>query len=178
MKQEQTNKTIPFGKPALIGNFKVWRSRTVVGKGRNKSDLECINISNVDGSWFVRIPATFEMFGMITVAFAWYNGENEEEKKRGEDFLQSSLSNMMYVSCICNGFYHHGVQMLTNVYANPDLLRDKKKFKALKKETEGCIERFLLWREEYERQMKIEPTEKEQQQEEFAEQAAEIISNK
>lgn len=173
---EQT-KTIPFGKPAAIGNFKLWRSKTVIGKGKGKTELECINVSNADGSWFVRIPATFEMFGMITVAFQWYNGENQDEKKRGEDFLSSALSNMLYVSCICNGFYHHGVQMVTTAYANPDLLKDKKKSKAFKKETEKLIERFLFWREEYDKQMKREPTEKEMKQEEFAEEAAEILSN-
>lgn len=177
MAQSEVKNSIPFVKPVRVGNFKLWRSKTVIGKGKDKLDIEAINVSNLDGTWSVRIPATFEMFGMIVAAYQWYNSDNDEEKKRGEDYLFTVFSNMMYVSSVCNGFYHRGVQMVSTVYAYPDVLRDKKKFKSLKKEAEGTIKRFLEWRKDYDEYLRsLEPSGKELMQDEIAEKAMNILN--
>lgn len=175
--EQDKNKTIPFIKPVRVGNFKLWRSKTSIGKGKDKMDIEAINVSNLDGTWSVRIPATFEMFGMVVEAYQWYNSDNPDEKKRGEDYIFTIFSNMMYVSSVCNSFYHRGVQMVSTVYAYPDVLRDKKKFKSLKKEAEGTIKRFLEWRKDYDKYLEsLEPTEKELMQDEIAEKAMNILN--
>ena len=173
---EDKKNTIPFVKPVRVGNFKLWRSKTSVGKGKDKMDIEAINVSNLDGTWSVRIPSTFEMFGMVVAAYLWYNSDDADEKKRGEDYLFTVFSNMMYVSSVCNGFYHRGVQMVSTVYAYPDVLRDRKKFKSLKKEVQGTIDRFLDWRKDYDKYLEsLEPTEKELMQDEIAEKAMNIL---
>lgn len=164
---------IPFGKPARIGNFKVWRSRISLefmptrdmlseedqirlDKGqiklrKQKEDIEAINISNLDGTWMTRIPETFEMFIMISDAYGWYMSEEEGPKKRGEDYLSTILSNMLWVSNITNGYYHEGVFLVGAAYANPELLTDKKKFKDFKKEAEGVVDRYIKWRKEFDK---------------------------
>lgn len=169
---------IPFGKPVRMGNFRIWKSVYVVGKGKTKTDLECINVSNLDGTWYVRIPQTFEMFSMLTLAYQWSQSEDAEEQSRGEKFIRTVLSNMTYVSCICNGFYHHAVEMVTSAYANPALLQDTEDGKKFMFDAKGTKERFLAWYEEYKKHVsENQPTEQDFHQEDIAEEAMEILSN-
>lgn len=159
---------IPFGKPARIGNFKIWRSKMELtftpditekemdGKGRTvvrkqKETIECINISNLDGTWMTRIAETFEMFVMLTECYDWYMSDDEEAKQRGEDYLTTVLSNLLWVSNITNGYYHEGVFMVGMAYAHPELLTDKKKFKDFKKEAEGVMDRYVNWRKDFDK---------------------------
>lgn len=174
----ETPVRIPFGKPARLGNFRIWRSNLAVGKGKSKSGVECINLSNLEGTWLVRIPQNYEMFGMLTIAYQWANSENAEERRRGDGFIRTALSNMAYVSMVCNGFFHHGVEMVASAYANPDLLKDGERGLAFKKDAKETIGRFLEWRKEYEKHVADnEPTEQELHQEEIAEQAMEILGD-
>lgn len=156
---------IPFVKPCHVGNFKIWRSKyevtvsptdeqrkevRVKSDGKKKAtnrkvSIECINISNLDGSFAVRIPQMFEMFGMLTVAYQWYFGDDADRKARGEEYLRSVLSNLMYVSCISNGYYHTGIQALTSVYADPDKLNDREFIKNVGE----AIDKFVAWHKDY-----------------------------
>lgn len=177
--QQTGQKGIPFGRPARIGNFRLWKSAVTIGKGKAKNGIECINVSNLDGTWLVRIPQTFEMFGMLTVAYQWANSENTEERRRGDAFIRTALSNMAYVSMVCNGFFHHGVEMIAAAYANPSLLQDTEEGKNFIGDARGTVERFLAWREEYDKHVADnEPTDKDIRQEEFAEEAMDILDGK
>ena len=174
---------IPFGRPARIGNFKIWKSKFTFDKDADGKKIKpqivgyCINVSILDDSWIVRIPQTFEMFGMLTVAYQWYKSDNAEERKRGLDFLRTAMSNIFYVSSICNGFYHHGVEMLTSAYADPSVLRDTENGRAFIEDVKGTVSRFLSWREEFDKHVSAsEPTEQDIRQEELAEKAADILS--
>lgn len=170
---------IPFGRPARMGNFRIWRSTIVVGKGKAKTGIECINVSNLDGTWLVRIPQNYEMFGMLTIAYQWANSENAEERRRGDGFIRTALSNMAYVSMVCNGFFHHGVEMIAAAYANPSLLQDTEEGKNFIEDAKGTVERFLAWREEYDKHVADnEPTDKDIRQEEIAEEAIDILDGK
>lgn len=167
----------PFGKPARLGNFRIWRSNLAVGKGKSKSGVECINLSNLEGTWLVRIPQNYEMFGMLTIAYQWANSEDAEERRRGDGFIRTALSNMAYVSMVCNGFFHHGVEMIAAAYANPTLLQDTKEGQSFMADAKDSIERFLVWRKEYEKHVKEnEPTEQDLHQEDIAEEAMEILN--
>lgn len=175
----ETPVKIPFGKPARLGNFRIWRSNLAVGKGKSKSGVECINLSNLEGTWLVRIPQNYEMFGMLTIAYQWANSENAEERRRGDGFIRTALSNMAYVSMVCNGFFHHGVEMIAAAYANPSLLQDTEEGKNFIEDAKGTVERFLAWREEYDKHVADnEPTEKDIRQEEIAEEAMDILDGK
>lgn len=164
---------IPFSKPARIGNFKIWRSRISLefmptrdmlseedqirlDKGqiklsKQKEDIEAINISNLEGTWMIRIPETYEMFIMLMQSYGWYMSDNEEAKKRGEDYLTTVFSNMLWVSNITNGYYHEGVFMVGGAYADPTLLSDKKKFKSFKDTADRVIKDYLSWRKTFDK---------------------------
>lgn len=168
---------IPSGRPARMGNFRLWRTLTVVGKGKFKTNVECINVSDLDGTWLVRIPQTYEMFGMLTVAYQWSQSEDMEERRRGNGFIRTAISNMFYVSSVCNGFFHHGIEMVAAAYANPTLLQDTKEGQSFMADAKDSIERFLVWRKEYEKHVKEnEPTEQDLHQEDIAEEAMEILN--
>lgn len=168
---------IPFGRPARMGNFRLWKTLTVVGKGKAKTNVECINVSDLDGTWLVRIPQTYEMFGMLTVAYQWSQSEDMEERRRGNGFIRTAISNMFYVSSVCNGFFHHGIEMVAAAYTNPTLLQDTKEGQSFMADAKDTIERFLVWRKEYEKHVKEqEPTEQDLHQEAIAEEAMKILN--
>lgn len=170
---EKNKAVIPFVKPVRVGNFKLWRTRVDMGK---KTTIEAINISDLDGAWCVRVPQTFEMFGLLTIAYQWINGNDAAERERGEAYLRTMISNMFYVSSVSNGYYGQAVQMVSAIYADPALLTDKDKNKQLKKEVDSLKKKYLAWREEYDKRMaQNEPTEKEAEQEEIAEQAMNVL---
>ena len=186
---------IPFNKPARVGNFKLWRTNFMLefmpsrdmlseedqvrlDKGeiklkKQRTSIECINISNLDGSWMTRIPQTWEMYGMLTLAWQWYNGDNEDEKKRGKDYFTTVLSNMAFCGSISNEYYHQALMMIATAYAYPVLLSDKKKFKDFSKEAENLIKDFLSWRKDFDKRVNRPLTEEEQRQEEAAQQIME-----
>ena len=168
---------IPSGRPARMGNFRLWKTLTVVGKGKSKTNVECINVSDLDGTWLVRIPQTYEMFGMLTVAYQWSQSEDMEERRRGNGFIRTAISNMFYVSSVCNGFFHHGIEMVAAAYANPTLLQDTKEGQSFKADAKDSIERFLVWRKEYEKHVKEnEPTEADMKSDQVAEEMLEELN--
>lgn len=197
--QQTEQSAIPFGKPARIGNFKIWKSKFELvsdpteeqrkkvaeesgGKKkaiRQKVTIDCINVSILDGSWMVRIPQTFEQFAMLSLAYSWSLSDDKDEQVKGTDYLRTAISNMYYVSCICNGFFHHGVEMVTSAYADPDLLKENERGVAFLKDAKQTIERFLEWRKGYDELVKAgEPSDRELHQEEIAEKAMEILDGK
>lgn len=191
---------IPFGKAVRVGNFRIWRSnftldfmptcemlseedRARLDRGeirlkRQKENVECINISNMDGTWMTRIPQTYEMYGMLTMAWQWYNSDNAEEKKRGEDYFSTVLSNMSYVSSIGNGFYHQALMMVATAYAYPALLSDRKKSREFGREADSLVRDFLSWRKEYDRHMNRPLSGEEMSRDEAAQQIMEEMEKR
>lgn len=139
------DRKIPFVKPARVGNYKIWRTKATVGKGKDKYDVEQICVSDLEGVWQVRIPETNVMFSAVSGLYA-------DEELAGS--LSTIFANMLMVSSIPNGFFHRAVQMCSALYFNPDLLRKKKERKDLVKEAKKLVEDFLEWREVYESQVK------------------------
>lgn len=174
---------IPFWKVARIGNFKIWKSKYTFDRDADGKKIrpqivgDCINVSILDGSWMVRIPHTFEQFAMLSLAYAWSLSEDKDEQVKGREYLRTAISNMYYVSCICNGFFHHGVEMVTSAYVDPDLLKENERNEAFLKDAKLTIERFLEWRKGYDAMVAAgEPSDRELHQDEIAEQAMEILS--
>ena len=188
MEKEDKKKEIPFGKPARVGNYKLWRSRcrmTVTPTGEDKEmvlkepggkrkavsrtyDIEQINVSSLDGTWQVKIPVTFDMFGMVRDLFA--GGEYGR--------LATIFANMMYSSVIANGYFHEALRRIVVCYANPSVLEEgSDDFKSLKEDARNLIKDFLEWRRMYDRKMKeLEPTEEDMTHDDIAGQAAEILN--
>lgn len=70
MERNDQRPQIPFVKPVRIGNFRLWRSRYTIKDGREKADIECLHVSSLDGAWMVRIPSTMSLFAVICDSYA------------------------------------------------------------------------------------------------------------
>lgn len=150
----EERKEIPFGRPARIGNFRIWRSRLKVKGGKEKEkgkaasyDIEQINISTLDGTWQVKIPATFEMFAMITELFAEHDGSAGDRRTAQ---LSTVFGNMMYASVIANGYFQQALNFCTLVYSNPSLLDEKDgNHKAFIHDVKIFAKAFTDWAKKY-----------------------------
>lgn len=160
MEKNTEKHEIPLGKPARVGNYKLWRSGKQVGKGKNKYSIEQINVSSIDGDWQIKIPATVGMFSMIRDLYADGN----------DRMLEFFFNNMMYVSIVPNGYYHKAVDMVSTVFANPDLLNEEdEQHELLVDNVKALIKGFLEWRKEYDKIVSSsEPTDEEMMNDEVA----------
>ena len=154
---------IPYGKPARVGNYRIWRSKYPVGKGKDKDFIDQINVGNLDGTWQVKIPATFEMYAILTEL---YSDEGNQE------ILADYVNNMAFVTITGNGYFQRAVELVAIAYANPSLLtRKDKHHKPFVKNAEALIKAFLEWRKVYDERVKLdEPTEQDDRQDEIASQ--------
>lgn len=152
---------IPYGKPARVGNYRIWRSKYPVGKGKDKDFIDQINVGNLDGTWQVKVPATFEMYAILTEMYA-------DEGK--QEILAEYVNNMAFVTITGNGYFQRAVELVAIAYANPTLLtRKDKQHKAFVKNAEALIKAFLEWRKVYDERVKLdEPTEQDDRQGEIA----------
>lgn len=103
---------IPFGKAVRVGNYKVWRSRS--------REMEQVNVSNLDGTWTVKIPQSAAMFGTITQAFV-----TTDENLR-DQFLGMIFTNMQNVCLVNSESLHDAFFFLTEMMSFPYLLLPEK----------------------------------------------------
>ena len=201
MAKENNDLLIPFGKPARVGNFKLWRGKYNLGSGKDKTAIECVHVSNLDGSWMVRIPSTSEMFGFIVSQYATVDTEMREK------ILGMIFTNMHNINLIPSPALHDGFWFLTEMMTFPYMLlsekdmvkRMEKGMKAIgvdRKKADDHIKEMVAYRkqlydlierkkgqliEEYERQQaerrgKEEESLKALEQDEIAEQAISVLN--
>lgn len=192
---------IPFGKAVRVGNFKLWRGNYVIASGKDKTAIECIHVSSLDGSWMVRIPSTSSMFGTICSGYA-----TVDETLR-EQYLGMILTNIYNVSNISSVALHDGFNFLVEMMTFPYMLLSEKEMeRRMKKNMEKLgydkqkirnhIDNMLEYRrqlyelierkkkdyiEEYERQQaermaKEDEANKQLEQDEIAEQAIDMLN--
>lgn len=161
------NREIPYGKPVRVGNFKVWRTKKTIGRGKERTDVEQVNVSTLDESWHVKIPATFEMVAMMRGLFS-------ENTERRDGQLSAIFSNILYSSCVPNGYFQRALSMCAMAYADPGLLReDGDGHDEFMHDVRVLVSAFLEWRDEYDRQAAAyEPTDEEMRSEEVADEIA------
>lgn len=123
---------IPFVKPVRVGNYKLWRSKIVVGSGKDKTDIEVVNVSSLDGTFKVQIPATSDMYGLICQQYA-------DESDKSNEFLTMLFANFINICLSANPALHDGLFFLTEMLSFPYLLLTEKemvkRMKAVYKET-------------------------------------------
>lgn len=194
---------IPFLRAVRIGNYKLWRSKYNIGSGADKTSIDCLHVSNLDGSWMVRIPSTSSMYGCIMNGFA-----TSDDHIR-ESFLGMILTNMHNICNINSEALHDAFFFLQEMMTFPYLLLSEKEM--VKRIEEGLKERgmdkkaikehtakLVDWRkqlyelverkrarliEDYERHQALQKEyervseEEDLRHDDLAEQAAEILSN-
>lgn len=194
---------IPFGKAARVGNFKLWRGNYVIGSGKDRTSIECVHVSSLDGSWMVRIPSTSQMFSTLM------NGYATVDEDLRDQYLGMILTNQYNVCNIPSVALHDGFNFLVEMMAFPYMLLSEKDMEKRMKEqlrasgmekdkAKEHIAKMMDYRrqlyelierkktayiEEYERQQKErwekEPeAQKQLEQDEIAEQAIDILNEK
>lgn len=196
---EKNDFAIPFVCPVRVGNYKLWRGRYNIGKGKEKTSLECLHVSNLDGSWMVRIPSTLSMFTTICNGYATTNTEMRD------NFLGMLFTNIYNISTSSSETLHDALFFFTEMLSFPYLLLSEKEMcrrmekgmkdagfdKSRRKEHIGkmCDYRRQLYElieqkrsdliDVYERQQasrRSQESDKDMEQEALAEQAMDILS--
>lgn len=131
---------IPFGKAARVGNYKLWRSKGRLSVmpddderkkvreesgGKRKAvghtyDMEYVNVSNLDGSWSVRIPQASMMYSTIC------NGYNTTDDNIRDQFLGMIFTNMQNICLSPSEALHDALFFLTEMMSFPYLLLSEK----------------------------------------------------
>lgn len=114
------SQTIPFVKPVRVGNYKLWRGRFAINSGSDKTDIACIHISNLDGSWMVRIPSTMALYGVIMDGYAM-----DDEKQR-DLFLRTVFDNIYSLGTSSSVFLHDAFSFVIQMVSSPYLLLPEK----------------------------------------------------
>ena len=192
---------IPFGKAARVGNFKVWRGNYAAAGG--KDGIECVHVSNLDGSWMVRIPSTSTMYGFICQQYATVDTNIRD------NMLGMIFTNVYNCSNLPSQALHDGFWFLQEMMTFPYLLLPEKEMEKRMKENmkklgidksraKDHVSKMMEYRkglyelierkknaliEDYERQqaerMAKEPDEeKKMEQDDIAEQAVDILNEK
>ena len=104
---------IPFGRAVRVGNFKLWRGRLAVGSGKDKTGIETVNVSNIDGTWKVQIPSTSQMFAFICAQYATVDTEKRDQ------FLGMVLTNMLNINLTPSAALHDSLFFLTEMMSFP-----------------------------------------------------------
>ena len=107
---------IPFRKAVRLGNFKLWRGNYKV----NEATIESLHISNLDGSWMIRIPSTSTMFGTIMQGYATVDPEIRE------NFLGMILTNIYNCSTCSSEALHDAFHFLVEMMTFPYMLLPEK----------------------------------------------------
>ncbi len=165
-------KKIPYQKAVRVGNYKLWRSKTAItinpteeerskvrveSHGRKKLvskrfDIDVINVSNLDGSWKVQLPATMMIYTIICDAF------NQPEEVR-DNFLRLLFGNYLTLTTSSSLFLHDAMCFISELLAFPYMLLSEKDMSARmldfykekgidKKEAKDQIEKFVIKRRE------------------------------
>ena len=176
---------IPFVRPVRVGNFKLWRSRFQMSvnvedngvRRKEKVDVECLNVSDVEGTWKVQVPSTFEMFSVLSALYQDYSSDDERLRSKSAGLFSILLGNMMYATTIGNGYYHRALEIVATCYAYPMILDKKdKRNKDLRKDVDSLVSAFVTWRKLWDKTVEEgRDEEKEDLHDEFAEKAEEIL---
>ena len=192
---------IPYNKAVRVSNYKLWRSKYVLANGKEKTSIDCLNISNLDGSWMTRIPATSGMYGFILSQYA-----TVDETMR-DNVIGMILTNMLNICLTPSVALQDALFFLTEMMTFPyNLLPEKEMVKRMRENmkklgveknvAEEHIGKMVEYRtqlydlierkkaayiEEYERQQaerwaKEEEAEKQLEQDEIAEQAMDVLT--
>lgn len=135
LSNNEAKPVIPYNKAARVGNYKVWRTKGSISVmptdedrkkvressgGRQRAvgktiQMEFLNISNLDCSWSVKIPATLPMYATICDGFAIAN-----EKAR-DNYLCTLFANFLNVTTSTMQPFQDGVYLLSEMMTFPYL---------------------------------------------------------
>lgn len=154
----EKRREIPFGKPALIRDFKMWRTKVKIDKNNT---IEAIVITNADGTWKVQIPQTYLMFRALTDLYA-------TEDMTDFNILFSFITNFNFCTQISHGCFQDFLILAIYGYMHPEVLEkgyepEDKKFLSYAE----FLHRIKTCVDSYKKYVDSERKEMERQNEEF-----------
>lgn len=155
-------------KQMRVGNFKVLFT--------DVDGVPVIEVSNLEGTWLVRVPSHFQMYGMLNRLLLEVEDDDATIRSNAEEWLKMFFMNWQNATGIPSGHYHQAIVMLTGAYANPDLLKSSffgigKKFYADVKKLRMA---FLKWAKEREKVLHAEEEAYDENKEAVADEAKDI----
>lgn len=127
-----------------VGNYMV--SNYAVG------DMKVYEVSNLAKTWLVRLPADFQMYGILERLMKEYQSKNKERKEKAQEVLDMFFMNWQNVTGVPNGYYHQAIVLLTAAYMKPELLGgglfDNKEQRGFKRDITNLRKTFLQWHKE------------------------------
>ena len=154
--KENEPRKIPFGKPAIIGNYKLYQTKLRLNK---KETISAIVISDLGGLWKVQIPEKYLMYRAITDLF----GSGDD---RDIEILFSFITNFNFCTSISHGHFQDFLILSVYGYRHPEVLEkgyepeDKKflSYAEFMNRVIGCVDGYKEFveneRKEQERQKK------------------------
>ena len=89
------------------------------------------------------------MFSLIRDLFAEHTNSVTDQRTAQ---LSSIFGNMLYASCIANGYFHRAINICASIYANPNLLKEEdENHESVIQDLKALASGFLAWREEYDK---------------------------
>lgn len=86
-------------------------------------DVPVIEVSNMESTWLVRIPADFQMYGILNRLLLDMDDDDMKVRDNACEWLRMFFLNWQNVTGIPSGHYHQGILMLTCAYNRPELLK-------------------------------------------------------
>lgn len=134
---------IPFMKAVRVGNFKLWRGKYAIGKGKDTTRIDCIHVSSLDGAWMIRIPETMSTYSLLVNSYA-----TTDENLRN-DFIGMVLTNYYNLTTTNSEALHDAVFFLTEMMSFPYLLLSEKDMRRRMEETMKALGADKKRRHEY-----------------------------
>lgn len=110
--KEKKERKIPFGKPAIIGNYKLYQTKLRLNK---KETISAIIVSDLGGLWKVQIPEKYLMYRAITDLF----GSGDD---RDIEILFSFITNFNFCTSISHGHFQDFLILAVYGYRHPEVL--------------------------------------------------------
>ena len=180
--EEVINDAVPSVELPTDGSFFGNQEKKVVIGGYNVDFMksggsDCVQISNADVSWMVRVGFDSESYGVIKQLVDEYDGDGD--KSDIEDMLKTIFLHMQLSTGIVNGYFMSGVQLLTEVYIDPSLMSGglfNKRGREFRKRVDNLRKSFIEWSKRRADMMRKNEDEMDYDGEYLADETSRIIS--
>lgn len=122
-----------------------------------RSGVPVVEVSNLEKTWMVRIPADYQMYGMLNRLMLDAEDDDNAVSERASDWLYMYFVNWQNATGIPCGHFQKAIVMLSAAYADPSLLKTsifgsnkflreadalRKEFLDWAKDRDGLLKRF------------------------------------
>lgn len=160
----------PVKQELRVDNFKVVFTET--------DSVPVIEVSNLECTWMVRIPAHFEMYGMLNRLLQDKDDSKKSVSENAKEWLKMFFMNFQNATSIPNGYFQQALVMLTGVYIRPEML--KSSFFGVGRKFYSDVKRlrlaFLKWADESKKKEQADDSQIDMEKEALADDSKHVLS--